>query len=62
MKKTLKKLTLNRETLLSLDRLNLERAAGGASTDCTYTNCCSGYNTCGTCACGPTQTGGSRYC
>lgn len=50
MKKKLKKLTINRETLLSLDRLHLvERVAGAASVDCTYTNCCSGLRTCATC-------------
>jgi len=59
MKKGPKKLTLNRETVLSLDRLNhLERAAGAASVDCTYTNCCSGYATCATCG----RTCGSRLC
>ena len=58
MKKTRKKLTLNRETLLSLDRLHLHQAAGGATVACTYTNCCSGQATCATCA----GTCTSKYC
>ena len=49
MKKSLKRLTLNRETLLSLDRSHLPQVAGGASIACTYTNCCSGQATCATC-------------
>ena len=45
-KNPLRKLVLNRETLVELDRMNLEHAAGGAPTRfCPY----SGYNTCGTC-------------
>lgn len=49
MKRKPKKLQINRETLLSLDRLHLQRVAGGESVQCTYTNCCSGYQTCATC-------------
>ena len=49
MKKGLKKLELNRETLRALDHLQLQEAAGRATTDCTYTNCCSGQATCATC-------------
>jgi hypothetical protein len=67
VKKSLKKFMLNRETLLSLDRVRLQEAAGGisANTDCTYTNCCSGINTCGTgCGGGGTTGGttGTRLC
>jgi hypothetical protein len=42
-----KKLTLNRETLTELDRLDLRRADGGVTGPraCPF----SGYNTCGTC-------------
>jgi hypothetical protein len=45
MKKQLKKLTLSRETLRSLDNKHLALAAGGTSTvygtlmECTYLNC-----------------------
>lgn len=48
VKKTkLKKLTLNRETLTELDRLDLHRAGGGYTGPraCQF----SGYNTCQTC-------------
>lgn len=48
MKKTkLKKLTLNRETLIELDRLDLRQAGGGPTGPrvCQF----SGYNTCNTC-------------
>jgi hypothetical protein len=62
MKKQTKKLVLAKETVRNLEQGELGRAAGEASTDCTYTNCCSGLPGCGTTACGPTQTGGSRYC
>ncbi len=64
MKKQMKKLALSKETVRNLENGELRRVVGelSANTDCTYTNCCSGYNTCGTCACGPTQTGGTRYC
>lgn len=44
-KKDLKKLTLHRETLAELDRLNLVNVEGGATTLCQY----SGYRTCTTC-------------
>ena len=60
MKKiSFKKLSLSRETLLSLDGFQLQQVAGGisANTDCTYTNCCSGIQTCGN-ACG----GSTRFC
>jgi hypothetical protein len=50
VKKGRKKLALNRETLLSLDRLHLPEVAGGITAVCTtYTNCCSGQATCATC-------------
>lgn len=49
MKKTAKKLVLSKETLRSLEKGELGRVAGEATTDCTYTNCCSGYATCATC-------------
>lgn len=45
MKKTLKKLTLAKETLQSLDSGKLEGVAGGASED---TRC---RSWCGTCSC-----------
>lgn len=47
MKKKLKKLVLNRETLAELDRPELQAAAGGATgaRACPY----SGYRTCTTC-------------
>ena len=40
-KQEIKKLSLHRETLQALDSGKLERAAGGATTACTfkYTNC-----------------------
>jgi len=62
MKKQVKKLKLAKETVGSLEQMALRRVVGDASAACTYTNCCSGYYTCGTCACGPTETGGTRYC
>lgn len=62
MKKQVKKLKLAKETVRNLEQAELGRVAGEASVDCTYTNCCSGYYTCGTCKCGPTETGGTRYC
>ena len=43
-KKEKKKLTLNRETLVSLEE-NLQQAAGGATLRCEW----SGYQTCATC-------------
>jgi hypothetical protein len=48
MKKTPKKMVLAKETVLKLEKGELERVAGGvsANTDCTYTHCCSG--SCGT--------------
>ena len=60
MKKRVKKLTLNRETLLSLDGFHLQQAEGGATgvLCTTYTNCCSGYNTCATCR----VTCTTKYC
>jgi natural product precursor len=45
VKKKIKKLTLNRETLLELDRPELRQAVGGYTLHCQY----SGYNTCNTC-------------
>ena len=63
MKKTAKKkLVLAKETVRNLEKGGLEMVAGGlsANTDCTYTNCCSGINTCG--ACGGGKTTGSRLC
>jgi hypothetical protein len=44
MKKTVKKLVLNRETLVDLEE-NLWRVAGGYTARCQY----SGYGTCTTC-------------
>jgi len=58
MKRQVKKLVLSKETVRSLEKVDLERVAGGASVDCTYTNCCSGYATCATCK---TQCG-TRLC
>jgi hypothetical protein len=57
-KKTAKKLVLGRETVRKLEDGELERVAGEATADCTYTNCCSGYATCATCA----GQCGSRLC
>ncbi|HEX3554871.1 MAG TPA: class I lanthipeptide [Thermoanaerobaculia bacterium] len=62
MKKQVKKLVLAKETVRNLEKGELGRVAGGASVYCTDTYCPSGVPTCGTCACGPTQTGTSRYC
>jgi hypothetical protein len=64
MKKKIKKLVLAKETVRNLEESELGRVDGGlsANTDCTYTNCCSGYNTCGTCGCGTGTTGGTRLC
>lgn len=56
MKKGIKKLTLNRETLRELDRLHLEEAAGGTGDTATF--CCSGRPTCASCV----LTCGSRLC
>jgi hypothetical protein len=54
MKKQMKKLVLNRETLVGLDE-SLEKVAGGYTLKaCTF----SGYNTCQTCA----ATCGTNYC
>jgi len=60
MKKQVKKLMLAKETLRSLEKSELVGMAGGlsANTDCTYTNCCSGVASCGTCG---TQCG-TRLC
>lgn len=44
MKKLVKKLVLNRETLVDLEE-NLQQVAGGYTARCQY----SGYITCGTC-------------
>lgn len=44
MKKTVKKMNLNRETLVNLSE-SLAKVAGGITPRCTY----SGYNTCNTC-------------
>jgi hypothetical protein len=44
MKKTVKKLALNRETLVDLEQ-SLVKVAGGITTHCQY----SGYGTCDTC-------------
>ena len=52
-KKDKKKLTLNRETLVSLEE-NLPLVAGGATLRCEY----SGYQTCATCG----QTCGTNLC
>ncbi|HXU33858.1 MAG TPA: class I lanthipeptide [Thermoanaerobaculia bacterium] len=65
MKKKTKKLVLAKETVRSLeDPASLRNIAGGRTIfDSTCPDgCTSGVNTCGTCACGPTQTGTSRYC
>jgi hypothetical protein len=62
MKKQTKKLVLAKETVRNLEQRELGRAAGEASAACTNTNCCSGLPGCGTTACGPTQTAGTRYC
>lgn len=64
-KKTVKKLVLAKETVRNLEKGELVGVEGGlsANTDCTYTNCCSGYNTCGSCGCGTGgTTGGTRLC
>ena len=53
MKKTVKKLVLNRETLVDLEE-NLRQVAGGYTARCQY----SGDGTCLTCA--PTCT--TNYC
>jgi hypothetical protein len=53
MKKTMKKLVLNRETLVNLQE-NLDRVAGGITPRCMY----SGYNTCQTCE----ATCGTNFC
>ncbi|HVG10507.1 MAG TPA: class I lanthipeptide [Thermoanaerobaculia bacterium] len=52
-KKEKKKLTLNRETLVSLEE-NLKQVAGGVTLRCEY----SGYKTCATCG----QTCGTNLC
>ena len=44
MKKTVKKMALNRETLVDLEQ-SLVKVAGGITLRCQY----SGYATCGTC-------------
>ncbi len=45
MKKKIKKLTLNRETLVQLDQGDLQGVAGGYTPRCQY----SGQQTCNTC-------------
>lgn len=63
MKKQAKKLTLAKETLRTLEEPgSLKNVAGGTVLNTGCDSCVSGVNTCGTCACGPTQTGTSRYC
>lgn len=56
MKKKIKKLEINRETLAKLDELELHPVAGGTSSPdyCTF----SGYRTCNTCK----ATCGTNYC
>ncbi len=56
MKKKIKKLELNRETLVKLDELELHPVAGGTSdpAHCTF----SGYQSCA--SCGRTCT--TNYC
>lgn len=53
MKKKLKKLTLNRETIVNLQEPALQKAVGGASYE--YTNCfaCSTPSWCRKCAVPP---------
>jgi hypothetical protein len=54
-KNTLRKLVLNRETLVELDRGDIRQAAGGATYFCSEVSCVA------TCAsCSPTCT--SRLC
>ncbi|HEY3571534.1 MAG TPA: class I lanthipeptide [Thermoanaerobaculia bacterium] len=63
MKKQTKKLTLAKETLRNLEESeSLKNVAGGTIYNTGCDVCVSGVNTCGTCDCGPTQTGTSRYC
>jgi len=64
MKKKTKKLALAKETIRSLeDPVSLKNVAGGTIFDSGCPDgCASGVNTCATCACGPLQTGTSRYC
>jgi hypothetical protein len=58
MKKSIaKKLELSKETLRDLERASVGKVAGGSAA-CTFTNCCSGQNTCATCE----QTCTSVYC
>jgi hypothetical protein len=54
MKKSPLKLTLNRETLRTLEQPQLETVAGGTGSDCYGSSCTPGCNT--------SPTGGSRYC
>lgn len=54
-KNPLRKLVLNRETLVELDRVDIGKAAGGATYFCTEVSC---MNTCASCS--PTCT--SRLC
>lgn len=55
MKKTLKNLRLAKETLCTLDRLELEGVAGGATATCTSSlctkTCTTSHNTCTTFLC-----------
>ncbi|HET9228825.1 MAG TPA: class I lanthipeptide [Thermoanaerobaculia bacterium] len=57
-RKISKKLALSKETLRNLENAEVRKVAGGATVDCTYTNCCSGYATCATCG----GQCGSRLC
>lgn len=57
-KKTLKKLVLNRETLVELDRADVGQALGGATARCSDVVGSCGLNTCTSCS--PTCT--SRLC
>ena len=51
-KSNTKKLAISKETLRNLERVNMGKVAGAATVvPClTQTNCCSGHDTCATCA------------
>jgi natural product precursor len=49
-KKTIKKLTLNKESILRLDPSELREVVGGGSRICTGTETCT--DSCGTCGSG----------
>lgn len=52
MKKKVKKLQLNRETVRNLSRDDLKKVAGGTSSECTYPrSCCNTCNMICSCAC-----------